>query len=79
MWSTVKVLYHNVRGLPAKTDEFMSNLILSEHDIVCLSQTWLCSGIPDANYFIQTYNIYRQDRDYFHTGQKVGFPCHNRR
>uniref|UniRef100_A0A6B0U685 Putative reverse transcriptase n=1 Tax=Ixodes ricinus TaxID=34613 RepID=A0A6B0U685_IXORI len=49
--------YQNVRGLRTKADESMSNLIVSNHDIICLSETWLCSGIPDANSFIPKYNI----------------------
>lgn len=50
----------------------MSNLITADFDVICLSETWLCDGIPNSNYFTPNYNVYRRDRDYISTGQKLG-------
>lgn len=68
----VSVFYQNVRGLRTKAAEFMSNLVGSPHNIFCLSETWLCNNIPDTNYFTPKFNVYRRDRDYACTGQKLG-------
>lgn len=72
MSEVLSIFYQNVRGLRTKADEFMSNLITADLDVICLSETWLCDGIPNSNYFTPNYNVYRRDRDYISTGQKLG-------
>lgn len=72
MFRTLEVYYQNTRGLRTKSDEFMSNILLSSSDIICLTETWLCAGISSLNYFPSNYVVYRQDRDYDTTGMKLG-------
>ncbi|KAL4720459.1 hypothetical protein ACJJTC_011820 [Scirpophaga incertulas] len=56
------LLYQNVRGLRTKTTEFYNNLLLSNHDIILVTETWLNDGILDSELSDNRYEIFRRDR-----------------
>ncbi|KAL4705380.1 hypothetical protein ACJJTC_016573 [Scirpophaga incertulas] len=56
------ILYQNVRGLRTKTTEFYNNLLLSNHDIILVTETWLNDGILDSELSDNRYEIFRRDR-----------------
>lgn len=58
----LKLFYQNVRGLRTKTNEFYHNLLLLKYDIILITETWLCSGILDAELCDGTYSMFRKDR-----------------
>lgn len=68
----LKFFYQNVRGLRGKTGLFLRNLLLSDYDIICLSETWLLPGIFDSELFDSRYGVYRTDRDYESHGTTMG-------
>lgn len=72
MLKTLEMYYQNTRGLRSKAVEFMSNILLSPSEIICLTETWLCPGISINSYFPPTFTVFRQDRDYANTGMKLG-------
>lgn len=72
MTHKLSVFYQNVRGLRTKADEFLYNSTNSSHDIICITETWLCDGISVSSYFNPSYTVYRRDRDYLCTGQTMG-------
>ncbi|XP_045446715.1 uncharacterized protein LOC123654902 [Melitaea cinxia] len=43
-----------------------------DYDIVCLTETWLLSGIYDQEIFDSRYTVYRCDRDYETRGDHLG-------
>lgn len=68
----LSVYYQNVRGLRSKTTIFFRNLLNSDYDVVCLSETWLLPGIFDEEIFDPRYSVYRTDRDYERLGLTKG-------
>ncbi|CAH2085474.1 unnamed protein product [Euphydryas editha] len=68
----LSVYYQNVRGLRTKTNIFFRNIIQVDYDIVCLTETWLLSGIYDQEIFDSRYRVYRCDRDYETRGDHLG-------
>lgn len=68
----LNIYYQNVRGLRSKTVNFQRNLLLSNYNIVVLTETWLTDGISDGELFDNRYVVWRRDRDYLSTGQSRG-------
>lgn len=66
------IYYQNVRGLRTKQKDFMSELIVTDYSVICLTETWLDVDIPSANYFTPNYDVFRKDRCYTATGQIYG-------
>ncbi|CAK1544542.1 unnamed protein product [Leptosia nina] len=62
MLNNLNIYYQNVRGLRTKSHSFLSNVVQSNYDIICLSETWLTPDFSDYEYFHVGYNVYRQDR-----------------
>lgn len=60
----LNVYYQNCRGLRTKQAEFVNNLIGSDYDVVCLTETWLSDDFYSSNYFTNDYYVYRKDRLY---------------
>lgn len=57
------VIYQNVRGLRAKLQQFKRNVSINNHDIICISETWLNSNIFDFEIIdSHEYSIFRPDR-----------------
>lgn len=68
----LNIYYQNTRGLRTKSEEFMINILQSEPEIICLTETWLNDSLVNSEYFPETYNVHRRDRNYVKTGQKYG-------
>lgn len=58
----LKIYYQNVRGLRTKSHSFLSNIINSDYDVICLTETWLNSDFFSGEFFDPRYNVYRRDR-----------------
>lgn len=58
----LKLLYQNVRGLRTKTNDFYNNVLLCSHDIIMVTETWLCNSILDSELCDSKYSIFRRDR-----------------
>ena len=52
----------NVMSLAPKIDEVNSVVINANVDVVCITETWLQSHIPDSVVAINGYNLIRRDR-----------------
>lgn len=61
-----------VRGLRTKTSVFYRNICINSFDVIILTETWLLEGIKDSELFDDRYIIWRRDRDYSKTRQKLG-------
>lgn len=69
---TFNAYYQNTRGLRTKADTFLPNVVSSNFNIICLTETWLNEEISSADYFPPSYTVHRRDRDYALTRQKFG-------
>ncbi|CAH2088723.1 unnamed protein product [Euphydryas editha] len=66
-------IYHqNTRGLRTKTHGFKRNLLLNSYDVVSLTETWLLDGISNNELFDDRYVVWRRDRNYVITQEKLG-------
>lgn len=68
----INVFYQNARGLRTKTNLFKRNVGLNCYDIISITETWLLDGISDSELFDDRYLVWRRDRDYGSTGQRLG-------
>lgn len=70
----LNVYYQNVRGLRTKVVDLYNNVVCSNFDMVVLTETWLNSGIQDAELFDNRYIVYRRDRENsgFHSKKNGG-------
>lgn len=68
----ITLFYQNVRGLRTKTSTFRRNICLNSYDVVCLAETWLLEGIRDSELFDDRYLVWRRDRKYSDTNQRLG-------
>ena len=60
---SVKILYYNARSLLYKYDDLIAECSFYSPDIICITETWLCSDIIDSEIFIDGYCLVRLDRD----------------
>lgn len=70
--ASLDIFYQNVRGLRTKTKEFLTNVLNSDYDVICITETWLHPGIFDSELFDPRYSVYRVDRDYDRLGLRMG-------
>lgn len=68
----LKFYYQNVRGLRTKMGTFFRNLCLGSYDVICLTETWLIDRICNHELFDDRYLVWRRDRNYDKTKQKMG-------
>jgi hypothetical protein len=70
----LKIYFQNVRGLRTKTSDFLSNIVISDYDVIVLCETWLTCSINDSELFDNRYFVYRRDRESstFHSGKSGG-------
>lgn len=61
--NSLSVYYQNVRGLRTKTNEFLSNIMLRDIDVIVLSEMFLNDGVFTSELFDKRYIVYRVDRD----------------
>lgn len=60
--NSLNIYYQNVRGLRTKTHDFLHCLLLSDYDLIFLTETWLTSDFLDSELFPPRYDVYRRDR-----------------
>lgn len=70
--NSLNVYYQNARGLRTKTLNFYRNVLLSNYDIIIITETWLLDGVSDTELFDGRYIVWRRDRNYSATKQKYG-------
>lgn len=58
--------YQNMRSIrdSSRTRTLMINALISDYGIILLSETWLPDYIQDSELGLNSYIIYRCDRDY---------------
>lgn len=61
-----------MRGLRTKTAKFRISVSEDEFDVIGLVETWLSGEISSAEYFPDSYNVFRNDRDFIETGRSRG-------
>lgn len=59
----MNIYYQNTRGLNTKTQEFYTSVLSSEYPIVAITETWIQTGVCDAELFGDSYSVFRRDRD----------------
>jgi hypothetical protein len=70
--SQLLVYYQNVRGLRSKTKEFFLSMLNDDHDVICLTETWLKEGVESSELFGGNYWVFRRDREKDKTSSKSG-------
>lgn len=66
------MIYQNVRGLNTKTNIFLRNVIISQPDIILLTETWLKDNVLDNELFPSNYLVYRRGRNSESSGKNRG-------
>ncbi|KAG7309384.1 hypothetical protein JYU34_005343 [Plutella xylostella] len=56
------IFYQNVNRIRTKTSEFYLNLLNTNYDALCLTETNLNIGVFDGELFDTRYNVFRRDR-----------------
>ena len=58
-----KILYYNARSLLPKFDELLLSADSHQTDVICITESWLGSGIEDSEILIPGYQRLRLDRN----------------
>ena len=56
------ILSANVRSLTKKVDEVQQIAELKSAGVICITESWLSSNIPNSSISIPGYNVFRKDR-----------------
>ena len=59
---TLNIYYQNCRGLRSKVNDSFHNISISDHNIICLTETWLNHSISSEEVFHNKYEVFRRDR-----------------
>ena len=61
---TLHILTFNVRSIlkPERPTLFANAICTSDYDMLCVTETWLTSDVPNTALFLKEYAIYRSDR-----------------
>ena len=59
----ISIYYQNSRGLGSKHKRFFCTSSSYEYDIIILTETWLKKDILSAEFFDNSYAVYRKDRN----------------
>lgn len=68
----MRISYQNCRGVKTKLDRLRCNLLLSDNEIVVLTETWLNMSVYSSEFSTNKWNIFRKDRDPILTGKSQG-------
>ncbi|XP_044764402.1 uncharacterized protein LOC123320969 [Coccinella septempunctata] len=60
--SNIKLYYQNTRGLRSKTVQFFHNVVSTDYNVICLTETWLKGGVLSGELFPGGYQVFRRDR-----------------
>ena len=58
----ISICHLNIRSLPKHFNELCHTQDILNHDIICLSETWLNSSHPSSHYQIPNYTLLSKDR-----------------
>lgn len=58
----ISVIYQNVNRIRTKLPQLYHNILNSDYDVICLTETNLNQGIFDGEVIDSRYNIFRKDR-----------------
>ncbi|GBN78909.1 hypothetical protein AVEN_101668-1, partial [Araneus ventricosus] len=64
-WLTPQRIDHickSTRGLRTKTSDFYSSVASDDHDVILITETWLCDDIDSLELFDERYLVFRRDR-----------------
>lgn len=64
----LRMCHVNCQSIIAHYDEFCHYFVDSGYHVICISETWLNSEIPDSMVSLSGYTLYRCDR----TGRRGG-------
>ena len=70
--SIPSVIYANIRSVTSKIDELQAVVSINNPYIVCLTETWLNSNIPNSACDLTDFTCYRNDRQ---SAMAVGSTC----
>jgi hypothetical protein len=70
--TSIEILYQNVRGLRTKLDDFYESVLLSDSDLIAITETGCNHSIKDSELVPAGYTIIRCDRM---DGRKQGGAC----
>lgn len=70
--SKLDIFYQNVRGLRTKCSQLYNNILSSNYDLMCFTETWLQSDILDSEICDNRYDVFRCDRDLAATSRATG-------
>lgn len=70
--NSLTIYYQNVNGLRTKSHMFLTNILNTNYDIVCITESWLNDSFYSSEYFDDRYEVFRCDRDEVTTGCKRG-------
>ena len=56
------ILTTNVRAIGNKMDEIQLVAELNSMGVICVTETWLSSTVPDSNITIPDFNLFQKDR-----------------
>lgn len=60
---SIEIYYQNIRGMRTKLNEIRLQILSSNYDILCLTETWLNPSINSNEIFDSRYTVYRSDRN----------------
>jgi hypothetical protein len=60
--ASLSIVYQNVRGLKTKLHMFRTNMLLLDHDIVAISESFLDQSVCDAEVVSNGWSVIRRDR-----------------
>ena len=69
----LSVCHLNIRSLSKHFAEFKHWSSLNQHDIICISETWLNNSHYNSNFLMPEYNFIRQDRGVDSRGGGLAF------
>ena len=61
--NNLRILYYNARSLLPKFDELLISADSHQPDVICITESWLCSDIQDSEILIVGYQLLRHDRN----------------
>jgi hypothetical protein len=63
---------HDVSGLRTKRNGFMDSVFINKFKVYCIAETWLNDGFLSHSLFLDSFYVFRADRDYLSSNIKRG-------
>lgn len=68
----LSIYYQNCRGLRTKTGDFYTASLITDYDVICVTESWLKPHINSSEVISGKYNIFRRDRHDTNSVKKDG-------